>query len=777
MQGQHITTYINLINRLAACFLLVFFCACNNIKRLPEGENLYTGANIKIKSKDKTHKGEIKTELEKIPRPKPNEKLLGMHIKLSVYNYYTGDAPKTKFKSMVRRKFAEKPVLQSQVNPSNVADIMVNRLNTLGYFDASVTYTVITKKRKTKVDYKATVTAPYIIRQFTFPADSSIVNHTINESESETLIKKDIQYSLDLLKAERIRIDYHLKNNGFYYFNQDYLLFKGDTTLGKKNVNIKLTVKKEIPAKASIPYKINHVYINPSYRLNQDTVHMKRDTVVIDGFYYLNKDTMFRPEAVIRSVFIKKGEYYSRKKYSLTINRLMGMGVFRNATIKFTDTIINGVGYMDAFINLTPMPKKSFQLEVETVTKSNNYTGPAATLSFKNRNLFKGAELLLVNLNSNFETQFSKLQSGFNSYEFGVNTQLYFPKFIAPFSIRNVSSIYVPKTKIDLGFRLLNRVLYFKMAAFNASYGYVWKESAQKEYEVTPVSINFARLLGTTSAFETLLTDNPFLRKSFEEQFTIGGKYGFTYNSLVGVEKRNQYYFNAVLDLSGNLFSTVQSLITGIKPSDANPFELLGYRYSQYSKLSTDTRYYLTLNKDHKIATRLLAGVGVPYGNSNSMPYIKQFFSGGSNSIRAFLPRTIGPGSYIIPDSLADKGYLDQAGDIKLEANVEYRFSIVSVLKGAIFLDAGNVWLTRKNPLVANGEFSPNRFYKEFAVGTGFGLRADISFFVIRLDLGMPLRKPALPEKERWVYKDLRFGDGKWRKENLVLNIAIGYPF
>lgn len=764
--------------RTVICLALVLLYACNNIKRLPTGENLYIGATVKVESKDKVNKKEIRNELNKIPRPKPNEKLMGMRIGLSLYNYYTGDAPKKKFKRMVRRKFAEKPVLESQLDPVNVSDIMVNRLNTLGYFDASVTYTLTTRKRKTSVAYTAKVSLPYKINSFTFPTDSGIIARMIRESEKGSLIKPGMQYSLDLLKAERVRIDYDLKNNGFYYFNDDYLLFKADTTVGQKAIDLKLIVKKDIPYKAIVPYNIRNVYINPSFRRSQDTLVLKSDTAKLDnGLYYLTKDSAIRPEAVTRHVFIKRGDYYSRKKYSLTINRLMGMGVFRNATIRFTDTIINGTGYMDAFINLTPMPKKSIQIEVETVTKSNNYTGPAATLSFKNRNLFRGAELWLFNLNGNFETQFSKLQSGFNSYEFGANTQLYFPKFIAPFNIRNVSSIYVPKTKVDLGFRLLNRVLYFRMAAFNTSFGYVWKESAQKEWEVTPFSVNFARLLGTTSAFETLLTDNPFLRKSFEEQFTIGGKYGFTYNSLVGTEKRNQYYFNIIFDISGNTFSTVQSLIESRKPSDSKPFLLFGYRYSQYAKLSTDTRYYLNINKDNRIATRLLAGVGIPYGNSNSMPYIKQFFSGGSNSIRAFLPRTIGPGSYVIPDSLANKGYLDQAGDIKLEASIEYRFTIVSILKGALFLDAGNVWLTRKNALVPNGEFNPNRFYKEFAVGTGFGLRADISFFVIRFDIGMPLRKPSLPEQDRWVHDKIRFGDGNWRKQNLVLNIAIGYPF
>lgn len=756
--------------------VILFFNSCNNIKHLPVNETLYTGSDIKIKSIDKIKKGPIKSELVKVVRPNANSKLLGLRFKLSIYNY-TGDAPKKKFKKKLRKKFAEKPVLLSHVTPVTVSEIMVNKLNTLGYFDASVTYTIVTKRKKSRITYTAKVTAPYVISSVTFPNGTDPLSIEIKESEKETALKKDIQYSLDLLKAERMRIDYYLKNDGFYFFNQDYLIFKADSTIGSKQINLALKIKNDIPEKAKVRYKINNVYINPSYRLSKDSLKVNADTLMVEGCYYINSDSLFKPEPIVQSVFIRKGAYYNRKNYSITISRLMGMGVFSNASVKFTDTIIDGQGLLDAYIYMTPTKKKSIQIELEAVTKSNNYAGPALTLSFKNRNLFRGAELFLFNLNGNFETQFSKLQNGFNSYEFGASTQLYIPKFISPIRIRNLSSTFVPKTKFDLGFRLLNRFLYFKMAALNFSYGYIWKESAQKEYELTPISINFARVLSTTTAFETLLTENPFLRKSFEEQFTIGGKYGFTYNSLVGISKRNQYYFNAILDVSGNVISTIQSLVTSRKSSDTDPFLLFGYRYSQYAKLSTDTRYYLNINKKSKIAARILAGVGIPYGNSSAMPYIKQFFSGGSNSIRAFLPRTIGPGSYVVPDSISNAGFLDQAGDIKLETSVEYRFNIVSILKGALFLDAGNVWLTKKNNQKPNGEFELNRFYKELAVGTGFGLRADISFFVIRFDIGMPLRKSSLPDDERWVYKKIAIGDGKWRKENLILNIAIGYPF
>jgi outer membrane protein assembly factor BamA len=414
---------------------------------------------------------------------------------------------------------------------------------------------------------------------------------------------------------------------------------------------------------------------------------------------------------------------------------------------------------------------------MQTVTKSNNFTGPALTLSYKNRNLTKGAELFVFNIDASYETQLTGAKKGLNSFELGATTQLFVPKFVTPFRIRDESSQFVPKTKFDLGFRILHRVEYFDMNSINFSYGYTWKETAQKEYQFDPISINFAKLMKTTDQFEKLLQQNTFLRKSFEQQFTLGSRASFTYNSIIGIEKPNQWYFNATVDLSGNTAYLIQSLVSKRKATEEKPYSLFGYEYSQYSKISTDTRYYLSIDKDNKIATRFIAGVGIPYGNSNSMPYIKQFFSGGSNSIRAFLPRTVGPGSYRRPDTTSTRVYLDQAGDMKLEANFEYRFTIISVLKGALFLDAGNVWLIRKSAELPGGEFKPRESRKEIAIGTGFGLRVDVSFFVLRLDLGIPLRKPYLPETERWVGDDIQFGSPTWRKNNLVLNIAIGYPF
>lgn len=764
------------------CVLLVLltglFSACNVVKYLKPGEQLYTGAEVKVASKDKVDKKQVKREMEAILRPKPNQTILGIRFKLWFY-YVAGENPKKGFRKMLKNKLGEKPVLFNPQTPPQVDEIMVNRLANLGYFDASVKQeaNAWNRERKVKVTYSVTVTEPYTIRDVIFPSDSLLLEKKINESRENTLLEVGDQYDLDKVKAERLRIDAFLKNEGYYHFNPDYLLFRADSTVGEKSIVMRLLVKRDIPSVARVRYYVNKVYIFPAHNVQRDSLLHPNDTLVVDGYNYITHDSTFHASTIIRCLFIKPGDLYSRKNYNMSLSRLTGLGVFRYTNIRFADTVVNGLGQLNAWVYLTPLSKRSIQLELQVVTKSNNYTGPALTVSARNRNLFGGAELLLVSGNANFETQFTGIQKGFNSYEFGISSQLFLQRFVAPFTIRNPNSVFVPRTKFDIGLRTLNRVQYFSMNAVNFSYGYTWKETAEKEHSFNPLAISFARLVNTTQAFDDLLNANPFLRQSFGEQFTIGGNYSFTYNTLIRTNRRHQYYFNGMVDVSGNLLSLAHRIVEGRRPTEERPYLLFNNRYSQFSKFSTDSRYYFIINKNSKIATRILAGIGIPYANSSTLPYLKQFFSGGSNSIRAFLPRTVGPGSYLMPDSLLNRGFLDKAGDIKLEGNIEYRFTIISVLKGGLFVDAGNVWLIRKNAQLPGGEFNVNTFHQQLAVGTGFGLRLDLNFFILRFDLGMPLRKPFLPEGERWVVNQIAFGDRAWRKQNLVLNIAIGYPF
>jgi len=334
--------------------------------------------------------------------------------------------------------------------------------------------------------------------------------------------------------------------------------------------------------------------------------------------------------------------------------------------------------------------------------------------------------------------------------------------------------MYTPNTQISFSYNYLKRVDYFSLQTFQLIYGFKWKENITKEHELNPLNASYTSLGNQTDAFKALLDSNSFLKKSYEEQFIAGGNYSFTYNEQVIQGKKIQFYFQGNAETAGNVFSLIKR-ISGQKPSSDNPRNIFGSIYSQYAKFSIDTRGFYNFSEKTKFAMRFFAGFGKPYGNSSLLPYTKQFFSGGPNSIRAFQINSVGPGTYLQENN--NRSFLQLGGDIKLELNSEYRFNIYKFLKGALFVDAGNVWLQKSNPANIGSPFVFSNFMKELAVGSGFGLRFDVSFFILRFDLAFPLRKPWLEENNRWVIDQVDFTSSSWRKENLVLNIAIGYPF
>lgn len=763
-------------HRFCSLFLLciLVLTGCSNIKYLPEGEQLYVGAEVRVDPKEAVKRKEIKSELEDITRPEPNSSILGLRPKLWFYNIAGKDAKKG-IRKWLRTKLGEPPVLLSQVDPFLIEDLMKSRLDNMGYFKSRVEHEVREKKRKAEILYIATVSNPYILNNITYPQGNDSLSAAIRSAQSDALINKGVQYDLNLLIDERARIDAELKNKGYYFFNPDFLLYSVDTTVGNRQIDVKLGVKTDTPEKALEVYTLNRIYVIPQYSITRRSRQVKRDTIYDQGYHFVERVTNFSHKALARYIRLKEGEIYSKTNHDLTISRLMGMGVFKFVSINFNDTTGDTTNLLDARINITQNLPKTLKFDLDLGTKSNNYTGPAITASYRNRNLWRGAELLQLSLNGTYEVQLSGQQKGFNSWELGGGIQLVTPRFLTPFRIRHESAINIPKTKFDVNFRSLHRVEYFSMNGINFTFGYLWNETERKEYEINPIAINFAKLRNTTQAFDSILRRNPYLRRTFEEQFTIGSTVSFTYSTLTGVTERDQYFFNAILDLSGNTSSLVNRISSGEKSTDERPYRVFGSRFSQYVKLSTDFRYYANYDENNKLASRIIIGSGIPYGNSEVMPYSKQFFSGGANSIRAFLPRSLGPGSYRANADTVD--YFDQAGDIKLELNLEFRFGIISVLKGAIFAEGGNIWLMRQSEYLPGGEFKTDRFYKEIAVGSGLGLRIDLSFFLLRLDVGIPLRKPWLPENNRWVIDEIDFGSRAWRRDNLVYNIAVGYPF
>lgn len=750
--------------------------SCQGTKHIPEGEKLYTGAKVKLTSQEKLrHKKNIKEAVETAVRPKPNKKLLGMRPKLWFY-YVAGNPTKKGFRNWVKTKLGEPPVLLSEVKPGETSKYIDARLFNIGIFNSSTTSQLKEGKKTASIEYTSQVHNPYTIGKIKFPSDSLLILKVIASSADKTLLKEGDDYKLDVLKKERSRIDAVLKDSGFYYFNTDHISFVGDTVRDTKIINIKLAIKPETPERAIEVYRLKNITVNPEYSLGSSTSRESTDTLVVDSVVFYNREYIIKPSVLLRSIYFRPYDNYSRRNHNITLNRLMSMGNYKFVNVKFTDADSSNNNLLNVLIQLTPMPKRTFRSEINIVSKSNDFIGPHIDFSYKNRNTFSGAELLSVNLGGSFETQLSGKYKNTISYEVGPKVELFFPKFIVPFRLKKTGSFYVPKTHISIGYNYIKRTDYFNLASLQFVFGYKWKETAKTEHELNPININYTAVSNKSDQFNALLDENPFLKKSYEEQFIAGLFYSYTFNEQVVPDQKNQFYMNATAELSGNTLSLIKKTFYGETPSSDNPSRFAGTIYSQFARGTIDLRNYFNFKKKNKIALRLFTGVGAPYGNSSTLPYIKQFFSGGANSIRAFIINSVGPGTYNRENN-TDASFLQQGGDIKLEGNAEYRCNLFSIFKGAIFLDAGNVWLLKKNPSIESEAFAFNHFYNELAVGTGVGLRLDASFFVIRLDIGIPLRKPWLEEGNRWVADEINFGSGSWRSDNMIFNLAIGYPF
>ena len=735
---------INKLNLLLFCLL---FAACSGTKHLPAGEKLYTGAEIKLESANTIkNKNSIKTIAKNAIRPLPNQSFLWMR-------------PKLWFNSIkLLNKWGEPPVVISQVNPALTCTIIDAKFFNIGIFNSYTEYKIVEKKHTAKVIYISHIHAPYTIKDLIISVSDDSINHILLSDKARSFLTPGVVYNLDLLKTERTRIDVLLKNKGYFYFSPDYLLFKADTSEAKQTISFRLTLKDSIPQNALTTYRIGKVYIDQNYSLNANLDKETENTI--------------KPGIILRSIYLKKGETYSRKDHDRTLNRLMSMGNFKFASIKFTnsDTIIPG--FLDVNILLTPLTKRTFRAEFDFISKSNNFMGPQINLNYLNRNTFQGAELLNLNLAGSFEAQFGK--TNLFSYSLAPQAELYFPDIMIPFKIIRTNGLYAPKTRFSLSYNYIRRVNYFDMSTLQFIYGFKWKDNISKEQALNPIMVSYASITNSSAKFQELLAANPFLKKSYEEQFIAGGSYSFTYNEQVGPEKKMQYFFQLNTEAAGNAFSLVK-LIAGDKSSSDYSSKAFGSIYSQYAKLSIEGRGYYNFINKNKVVLRIFAGIAKPYGNSSVLPYSKQFFCGGPNSLRAFPINSVGPGTY--QQSTDNSGLLQLGGDLKLETNAEYRFNIIRYFKGALFVDAGNIWLLESSPTLSVNPFSFSKFADEIAVGAGIGLRVDLSFFVLRFDLATPLRKPWLEANQRWVINQINFENHSWRKDNLVLNVAIGYPF
>ena len=760
---------------ICTLLLLVTFSSCTIRKHIPTGNYLYGGPQVSVK---RTPGNTVKTRpvkkaLTVITFPKRNRMILGYPYKVGFW-YGIGAGKRSKgFKNWLRNRLGEAPVLSSGVDLNANAENMTAWLENRGYFKSVVDTASFLKGYKKKALYNVTLAKPYVVDSIKWVLDSSTVGKDITlvarTTNSSSYLKPRVQFDLENIKAETRRIDLALKRRGYYYFSPDNIKAFVDTTVGNHKTNIYLSIKKETSLLAKTPQHINSIMLFPNYTL----LNPPPDTSKYGLNYYedvLIRDTVkaFKPRTLVRPLTYDTGSLYNVQRHNESLNRYINLGAFKFVKSRYepsSDSV--NPGRMDVFYYLTPLKKKTITAELGGFTKSNSFTGAQLNVNWKNRNLFRGAEQLMAKAYGASELSVNDSLKKNNNWRVGAEVSLLVPPFITPFKI-NESSYFPPFTKFTLSYEYMRRQLLFTKNFFRFQYDLSWKEKINIQHNLSPVSVTFNNATAFSDEYLQKVNLFPVLQFANLPELLLGSFYNLTTNTR-SRRVKNVFFFNGSIDLAGNLAGLFN------KPDSAFDKKIAGAYFAQYAKIDLDFRDTHKLTEKTSWVSRLEIGMGMPYGNSAYIPFSKQFIIGGANSLRGFRPRQIGPGRAL---TSADQqvSYPQIGGDYKLELQTELRFPLAGKLHGAVFAEAGNIWM--KNDLLygSQGKLT-KQFMNDLAVDAGIGFRVDVTVLVIRLDIATPLRKPWLARRSEWTAAEFDLASSSWRKSNLIFNIGIGYPF
>lgn len=735
-------------------------------------------------------------DLENFAQPKPNRKFLGLiRPGVWIYDAFSGGKNR-KSRRWIRNKLGRAPVLLDSALIDNSLVPMRIYLNNKGYFGADVTRKIILKRARASVIFNTVTPEPFRFGNITYEIPDDSLRYFVDQSKNDALLKPGMQYDAYLMRDERERITKELKDLGYYAFSREYIFFEVDTTESKKEANIKIFVQN---LKVQIPgindsldgalhkrYFINNVYIysNPRGMVTDSTFvadtlayYTASDSVKPLFYQVYYENIIMRSAALSRAVFVKPGEPFSQKNINLTYNRIQNLGLTRYASVTVIPTRTEGSGkipgssLLDCDIRMIRTPVNMYTIDAEG-TNAGGFVGLGGSYNFRNRNIFKGAETLRLKLYGAFEIQ-PQLVAGevennflFNSLEGGFETGLDFPRLIVPFRIRQFNQNLRAKSIIQLGFNYQKRTEFLRYLS-SLSMGYEWNASLTSRHIFFPVDVSSVSIV-RDSAFTAYLNNlaDPRFLNQYTDHLVMAMKYSYIFNNQNLSKKKNFFYFRLNLESAGNMLDLYSNVNNGSRDEEGY-YTLFGLRFAQYVRGDFDFRYFRTLNDKNQLVYRAAFGIGIPYGNSSSMPFEKGFFAGGANGLRGWAVRSLGPGNYA---SFGNKVF-ENVGDLWMEANIEYRFPVYSFLNGALFADAGNIWLLKANEDFPGGNFRSDYFFESLALDAGLGLRFDFSFFIFRIDGGLPLYDPGVEVENRWV----RFP--KFQLRDINWNFGIGYPF
>ena len=782
------------------CFIiLIFLVSCNPTKYVSQGDYLLDRYTVKVDNRTIS-----KDQLKSYVRQKPNKRIVGGRFHLWLYN--SSKLEKDNKWNEWLRKNGEEPVIWQQILTDKSVEQLRLFLKSKGYYYASVSDTVITKKKRANIIYDIQTGWPYTVRKITYTIPDTSIVQIILADTLRSFVKTGMLLDDDILKKESKRIETNLKNEGRYSFSKEYIDFRGDTTNLNRKADIEIFVKpytertdNRRPVIKPYPkYYIRSLTVNAG--MNQENIEkmVKLRKLDLDTLKYGDIRMNISPDFPVKASTIRYGTYifpdsiYRLSNVNLTHQHLTGLRNFKQITPTFYEVPVQKsfpVYELDCMINLLPFTRRSGTFELEGTTSEGNFGG-GGRLQYQNKSLFKHAEIFNLKLRGLVEAIFSS-KSDFGNFgwkmEYESEASLNIPKFILPFTSNRFTRKYNPNTVFSILYNYQQYPDYYVRTVFNTSFGYNWRGSDIISHLVKPLDVNFIQLPPKylSDNFKSILERYPYLRNSYQSHMVVSSSYTFVRDMRM-LNSSDFFFIRTNFETAGLLLDAVYRL-SGQTKEQGQPYQMFGNDFSQFLKGDIDLRFYNSIYGNNQIVTRLFAGMGFPYGNAKktnekrdgssktviAMPFEKKYYSGGANSIRGWRLRSLGPGSY--KDTVSLSSYPNNTGDIKLEANLEYRFKLVWLAEGALFMDAGNVWDTRKDDDRPGANFSFDRFYREIALSGGFGLRFDFKYVIIRADLGMKLHDPV--GEGRWTFVSNPTGNRRVTWDDFCLSFAIGYPF
>jgi len=761
--------------------LIVLVTSCHPTKYVPDGESLLEKNTIIVNKE-----GISKSELEPYVRQKPNKRIFGTRFYLGLYNM--SNIKKEKWPNGWLRNIGEEPVIFDEAANVKSKQQIKSYINSKGYFDGQVSDTVETSGKKSEVFYNVNLKPPYTIRNLYYEiADSNIRTYFYFDSVN-CVIERGKPYDVDVLQAERARFERYIKERGFYAFSGEDIFFRIDSTVGARQVDIYYGIRNApvIDAYNNINYVSHSIYIVKDIYIYPDFVPMEAleggdaytiglDTINYKGYFFITKEEKqkIKYDLILQALYLKPGEIFNLTNTEQSKSHLLSLKAYRLVNISYNES---GEApdqpdqpiMLNCNIHLTLLTQQSYKVELEG-TNSSGYFGGAINLIYQHKNLFHGAELFSMKLKGAYEGlrpdsgRLSKIQ------EYGFETSLRLPQFLLPFvKTEDFIKKYNPSTTFLAAYNDQALPWYTRKMA-TVSFGYNWKAGNYQEHITNPIQVNMVKVPTESIDPEFAAGLSPAQANAYKDVLIIGGGYSFIFNNQKIQKSRDYWFLRINAETAGNMVNMYKKIVNADKTEDA--YTVLNQPFAQYVRSDIDLRYTYTINDASSIAYRGFAGVGVPYGNSKVMPVEKQYFGGGANGIRAWQARTLGPGSFDPNTSIKN-----QTGDIKLEANAEYRFKLFWILEGAVFMDAGNIWTIKYDPEQVGSQFEFNKFYDDIAVGTGAGIRFDLKFVIARIDAGMKLRDPLLTDGSKWIIRQRPYSF-KNNPEDFTVVFGIGYPF